>query len=85
MHSMGFSKDFLTWMTSYLTGRQQYVMIDDKCSQRLETCFGVSQGSILGLLIFNERNMIEHVVCPARDAHRHTLELLRQPQLTAEA
>lgn len=53
MHSMGFSKDFLTWMTSYLTGRHQYVMIDDKCSQRLETCFGFPQGSILGPLIFN--------------------------------
>lgn len=30
LHSMGFSKQFLLWVMNYLTGRQQYVQIDDK-------------------------------------------------------
>ncbi len=53
MHSMGFSKNFLHWILAYLTKRQQFVQIDDKFSEKLETRFGVPQGSILGPLIFN--------------------------------
>ncbi len=53
MHSMGFSKNFLHWILAYLTNRQQFVQIDDKFSEKLETRFGVPQGSILGPLIFN--------------------------------
>ncbi len=53
MHSMGFSKNFLHWILAYLTKRQQFVQIDDKFSEKLQTRFGVPQGSILGPLIFN--------------------------------
>ncbi len=53
MHSMGFFKNFLHWILAYLTNRQQFVQIDDKFSKKLETRFGVPQGSILGPLIFN--------------------------------
>ncbi len=38
---------------AYLTNRQQFVQIDDKFSEKLETRFGVPQGSLLGPLIFN--------------------------------
>ena len=53
LHLMGFSTQFLRWMMSYLTERQQYVQIDDKKSGKLYTNFGVPQGSILGLVLFN--------------------------------
>ncbi|XP_048583248.1 uncharacterized protein LOC125562941 [Nematostella vectensis] len=33
LHHLGFSKSFLMWVTSYLTGRKQFVQIDDKSSR----------------------------------------------------
>ena len=53
LHSMGFSKQFLRWIMNYLKGRQQYVQNDDKKSEKLNTNFGVPQGSILGPALFN--------------------------------
>ena len=42
----------LEWFTSYLTGRSQYVEIDDVSSNVLSLSTGVPQGSILGPLLF---------------------------------
>ncbi len=42
----------LKWFKSYLYGRSQQVIIDDKLSDPLETICGVPQGSILGPLLF---------------------------------
>ena len=53
MYQQGFSKEFLSWTTSYLTSRRQYVQVDAKSSDTLPTTFGVPQGSILGPMIFN--------------------------------
>ena len=53
LHFMGFSQQFLRWIMNYLKGRQQYVQIDDKRSEKLNTNFGVPQGSILGPILFN--------------------------------
>ena len=43
----------ISWTTSYLTSRRQYVQVDAKSSSILPTTFGVPQGSILGPMIFN--------------------------------
>ncbi|CAB4021737.1 Hypothetical predicted protein, partial [Paramuricea clavata] len=32
LHSQGFSKEYLKWVTTYLTGRRQFVQIDDAVS-----------------------------------------------------
>ena len=53
MHSIGFSKDYLRWLISYLTGRQRFVQIDDNVSDYVNVSFGVPQGSILGPVLSN--------------------------------
>ena len=50
---LGFSVDAIKILHSYLTDRNQYVQIDDKSSSLSSIFFGVSQGSILGPVLFN--------------------------------
>ena len=49
----GFENAALNLLRSYLDKRMQYVQISETESQKLPTDFGVSQGSILGPLLFN--------------------------------
>ena len=53
MSKLGFSRDFLIWTLNYVTHRKQFVQIDDTCSEVKNVNFGVPQGSILGLVLFN--------------------------------
>ena len=50
--SMGFSKNALLWIKSYLQGRQLQVTKKISSSDPLEVNLGVPQGSVLGPLLF---------------------------------
>ena len=52
MHTINFSKHFLSWIFSYLTDKRHFVQIDSIISNILYTNFGVSQGSILEPILF---------------------------------
>ena len=52
-YKLGFSKNYLKWLLSYLSGRTQFVQIDDTKLHHKSSQFGIPQGSILGPMIFN--------------------------------
>ena len=52
-YKLGFSKNHLKWLLSYLSGRTQFVQIDDTKSHLKLSQFGIPQGSILGPMIFD--------------------------------
>ena len=52
-HEMKFSNHFLQWVLGYVNGGRQFVQVNDKTSELLDTKFGVPQGSILGPVLLN--------------------------------
>ena len=63
-YKLGFSKPFLKWLLSYLSGRSQFVQIEDRKSSYQLSQYGVPQGSILGPMIFNLYVSDLHEVTP---------------------
>ena len=63
-HKLSFSKPFLKWLLSYLSGRSQFVQIDDRKSSYQLSQYGVPQGSILGPMILNSYVSDLHEVTP---------------------
>ena len=53
LYKLGFSKNYLKWLLSYLSGGMHFIQIDDTKSQLKLSQFGIPQGSILGPMIFN--------------------------------
>ena len=53
LHAYGFDTDALKFIYSYLKGRKQRTKTNSSYSSFAEISFGVPQGSILELLLFN--------------------------------
>ena len=47
-YKLGLSKNYLKWLLSYLSGRTQFVQIDDTKSHLKFSQLGIPQGSISG-------------------------------------
>jgi len=52
-HRFGISGSVLSWINSYLSGRQQTVVVGDTASQPKSLSYGVPQGSVLGPVLFS--------------------------------
>ena len=50
--SLHFNRSILEWVTDYLTGCSQNVMVNGKSSQLALVISGVPEGSVLGPLLF---------------------------------
>lgn len=70
LKSFGFHSELLGWLKSYLSCRQQRVVVDGRSSDWLPVVSGVPQGSVLGPLLF-----ILYVNDMPSSAHHATLAL----------
>lgn len=52
LSAIGLSPYIIRWIKSYLTNREQFVVVDGSSSNPLQILSGVPQGSVLGALLF---------------------------------
>ena len=52
LQTYGIKGDLLKWISNFLIGRQQKVILNGSSSQWIDITSGVSQGSVLGPLLF---------------------------------
>ena len=50
--SLGLDAHIISWITSYLTNQKQHVVVGGELLQDAPVLSGVSQGSVLGPLLF---------------------------------
>ena len=53
LEAYGVGENNLRLIQNYISQRQQWVKVASFCNESFEIIFGVPQGSILGLIIFN--------------------------------
>ena len=52
LRDIGLNQHILQWIASYLTNRQQYVVVGGASSESTPVLSGIPQGSVLGTLLF---------------------------------
>lgn len=52
MHAIGIEDNIITWITSYLHNRKQFVAVNNHTSNSLNVLSGVPQGSVLAPILF---------------------------------